>query len=298
MPLLQRELYAAYIGEWYIEPTSISLDKSYISLATVWQTEQLTATVLPADARQTVNWTSSNTSIATVDSTWLVTCVTPWDATITATTVNGLTATCTVKEYTITTYSIDLANSSITNINNAGWTIYNNNMSFNGRWAYWSWRRNDVSRNISNLSSYKKAVITSYIKAVTWWWYWDIYFGNFKNSTTEPNKSFFQGKMYTYNGSWYQWVVISRNDSQYAITVVPTPSWYYTWVTELDLTTWLIKLTISWDASWSVQYTMSSNDLALIKSTHHYLWAWFEAASSWNWTNGHNLMTVRIDLYS
>ena len=93
------ELLWAYIGEFYIEPTSISLDKSSISLTTVWQTEQLTATILPADARQTVTWTSSNTSIATVDNTWLVTCVTPWDATITATTVNGLTATCSVQNW-------------------------------------------------------------------------------------------------------------------------------------------------------------------------------------------------------
>ena len=98
MVLVQKELYAAYIGEWYISPTSISLDKSSISLTTVWQTEQLTATVLPADARQTVTWTSSNTSIATVDSTWLVTCVTPWTCTITVTTINWLTATCAVQE--------------------------------------------------------------------------------------------------------------------------------------------------------------------------------------------------------
>ena len=98
MVLVQKELQAAYIWEWYIAPTSISLDKSSISLTTVWQTEQLTATVLPDDARQTVTWTSSNTSIATVDSTWLVTCVTPWTCTITATTVNWLTATCAVQE--------------------------------------------------------------------------------------------------------------------------------------------------------------------------------------------------------
>lgn len=99
MVLVQKELYAAYIGEWYLVPTSISLDKNSISLTTVWQTEQLTATILPADARQTVTWTSSNTSVATVDSTWLVTCVTPWTCTITVTTVNWLTATCSVKQW-------------------------------------------------------------------------------------------------------------------------------------------------------------------------------------------------------
>lgn len=129
MVLVQKELYAAYIGEWYVVPTSISLDKSSISLTTVWQTEQLTATILPADARQTVTWTSSNTSIATVDSTWLVTCVTPWDATITATTVNWLTATCTVKETTI----LDFTTQNVLTFKNRqnGYTWYG--------WTSWSW---------------------------------------------------------------------------------------------------------------------------------------------------------------
>lgn len=89
------ELKNAYIGELY--PESIELDKSSISLATIWQTVQLTATVWPEDApNKSVTWSSDDTSIATVSTTWLVTCVTPWECTITATTVNGLTATCSV----------------------------------------------------------------------------------------------------------------------------------------------------------------------------------------------------------
>lgn len=64
----------AYIGEW-IDVTSLTLDKNSISLTTVGQTEQITATTVPAGA--TVTWGSSDTSIATVDNTGLVTCVTP-----------------------------------------------------------------------------------------------------------------------------------------------------------------------------------------------------------------------------
>lgn len=77
-----------------IPATAITLDKTSISLTTAGQTEQITAILTPADSTSTVSWTSSNTSIATVSSTWLVTCVTPWNCTITATTDNGLTATC------------------------------------------------------------------------------------------------------------------------------------------------------------------------------------------------------------
>ena len=84
----------AYIG--IPNPTSIVLDKSSINLTTVWQTEQLTATIEPTVSDKTITWTTSDSTVATVSTTWLVTCVTPWECTITATTVNGLTATCSV----------------------------------------------------------------------------------------------------------------------------------------------------------------------------------------------------------
>ena len=87
-------LKAAYIG--IPSPTSIVLDKNSITLTTIWQTEQLMATIEPDVCDKSITWSSDDTTIATVDTSWLVTCVTPWDCTITATTVNWLTATCTV----------------------------------------------------------------------------------------------------------------------------------------------------------------------------------------------------------
>lgn len=85
-----------------IPATAISLNQSSITLTTVWQTSQLTATLTPADSTSTVTWSSSNTSIATVSQSWLVTCVTPWSATITAT-ANGHSATCNVQSILTTT---------------------------------------------------------------------------------------------------------------------------------------------------------------------------------------------------
>ncbi len=90
----ETELKNAYI--WIPFPTSIVLDKSSISLTTVGQTEQLTATIEPTVSDKTITWSSDDTTVATVSTTGLVTCVTPWECTITATTVNGLTATCSV----------------------------------------------------------------------------------------------------------------------------------------------------------------------------------------------------------
>ena len=88
----ETELKGAYI--WIPNPDSISLNKSSIILTTVWQTEQITATVLPTISDHSVTWSSDDTTVATVDQTWLVTCVSPWICTITATTINNLTATC------------------------------------------------------------------------------------------------------------------------------------------------------------------------------------------------------------
>ena len=77
--------------------TSIVLNKPEATLEAGSQ-EQLTATVLPSDAAQTVTWTSSDPSVASVDKSGLVTAVAVGNATITASTTDGtdLKATCEV----------------------------------------------------------------------------------------------------------------------------------------------------------------------------------------------------------
>ncbi|AGX43266.1 Ig-like domain-containing protein [Clostridium saccharobutylicum] len=72
--------------------SSISLDKLSMNL-NVGESQQLTATTTPASVG--VTWSSSDTSVATVDSTGKVTGVKEGQAIITATTADGLTATCT-----------------------------------------------------------------------------------------------------------------------------------------------------------------------------------------------------------
>lgn len=78
--------------------TAISLNKT-TAVLTLGNTLQLTATILPINAaNKTVNWTSSDSSIATVDNNGLVTAVATGTATITATTTDGsnLSASCEV----------------------------------------------------------------------------------------------------------------------------------------------------------------------------------------------------------
>jgi len=77
--------------------TGVTLDQSSLSVG-VTKTAQLTATVAPAGVtNQTVNWTSSDENVATVDSTGQITGIKEGSVTITATTAeNNFTKTCSV----------------------------------------------------------------------------------------------------------------------------------------------------------------------------------------------------------
>ena len=80
-----------------VHVTSVSVSPATISEnVSVGATKQLSATVLPADATdKTVTWKSSNTAVATVSSTGLVTCKGKGSCTITAT-ADGKEGTCNV----------------------------------------------------------------------------------------------------------------------------------------------------------------------------------------------------------
>ncbi len=77
--------------------TAISLNKTTEEI-TVGDSAILSATILPVDAdNKAVEWTSSNTNVATVDSAGKVTAISIGTATITATTIDGhKTASCVV----------------------------------------------------------------------------------------------------------------------------------------------------------------------------------------------------------
>ena len=79
-----------------VKVTGVKLNKSSKSL-TIGDTFTLTATVKPNNATdKSVTWSSSNTSVATVDENGVVTAVAEGTATITATASNGVEASCTV----------------------------------------------------------------------------------------------------------------------------------------------------------------------------------------------------------
>ncbi len=81
-----------------VSVTSIAINKQTTKLSQIGATEQLIATITPADAsNKSVTWVSSNPNIATVDNTGLVTALANGTTTITVKTVDGgYTANCTV----------------------------------------------------------------------------------------------------------------------------------------------------------------------------------------------------------
>jgi len=80
-----------------VEPTFVTVDPETATVDVAGQV-QLTATVFPAEATdKSVTWSTADENIATVDPNGVVTGVANGTVVITATTVNGKTATCSVK---------------------------------------------------------------------------------------------------------------------------------------------------------------------------------------------------------
>lgn len=91
------EIYSDVV-EYEVKSNGISLNKTTDSIP-IGQTDTLTATITPDNAtNKTVTWTSSDLTIATVDSNGVVTAIKEGTATITATTTDGsnLSASCVV----------------------------------------------------------------------------------------------------------------------------------------------------------------------------------------------------------
>lgn len=94
--------------DWYTDSCTLNVSLIHVTWVTLnessitvnaWEQEQLTATVNPSDASNpNITWSSSNTSVAVVDETGLVTYVWDGSCTITVTTEDWwYTATCSVE---------------------------------------------------------------------------------------------------------------------------------------------------------------------------------------------------------
>jgi len=91
-----REYSPYYSPSPTVYPSSVSLNKTSLTLGR-YAGETLVATILPSNTTErTLTWTTSNSSVAVVTSTGVVTGINAGSALITAKTSNGLVATCSV----------------------------------------------------------------------------------------------------------------------------------------------------------------------------------------------------------
>ena len=211
-----------------INVTGVSLNESEISLW-AWDTYQLEATITPSDAtNKNVTWRSTDASIATVDSNWLVTCVTPWECQIIVTTVDGnYTASCDV----------------------VSWYIINENtlsyFPFEEDFIDKKWNRtltvNDCvidnwSAKINSQSSYMQPSSTIWWSDITisvWYYYWAYSTWGWWNTLFARNwwtyhhylmpatsNSWTLGNVGFYNGAWYPSNTVLSLGNWYNIVIV------------------------------------------------------------------------------
>ena len=269
----ETELKNAYI--WIPDPISIVLNKSAINLTTIWQTEQLSATIRPTVSDKTITWSSDDTTVATVSTTWLVTCVTPWTCTITATTVNWLTATCSVRQWwspwvnTIVYYPLDI------DFTDNSWNGYN-----------LTWYNSAVIGTLNWLSCLNLTASNSYLSWLVSWLPqgWadriNMFWVNWTTIWWFPPYQYWQG-------SWYQWDVIYKNNSinwsQYWLDCssgvrAVAGNWYYIAVTIRDGSQ---QIYINGELKWTSSVTVATNGTTL------YLWhcVWDNTYLNWYLSN-------------
>lgn len=186
------------------------------------------------------------------------------------------------KKETVIVYSIDLANSSTSAMAAAWWSYRGTAPSFNSSWAYLnSASKIWIYKNI-DISSAKKIRVTS-----DWRFVPSADMSLWVQSSSQSNYYYgYKGKLV---GSYYS---VVYNDSSRGSVSGSYPTWNYTNVFEVDLTTWATTYTQNWN---SVSGTPSSSELSNIK-WWTYIWAWFEAYSSSVWTNWNIVKNIKIEI--
>ena len=248
-----------------VDVTWITLNETECNLW-AWDTLQLIATITPDNAtNKNVTWTSSNTSIATVDNNWLVTSISEWECTITATTVDWwYTATCSIlpipsvsqtftytwsdQDYTIpysTTYKVE-----------AWWA-----WSRSAKWWYWSW--------VIYLTKWTELKIMVWARWNNWNWakYW------FSWGANGWGNAAWWWMSWVFTWSW----TITNTDSARALVI-----WWWAWGSSA-WTWWAWWWETWWTWSWSYWSPWSWWTQTWRWSSWN-KWGWQFSWWGWSWT--------------
>ena len=287
-----------------IAVTWITLNQHSISIDTVWHTEQLTYTLTPAWAEDdNVIWSSSNINVATVSTTWLVRRVWTWTATITVTTVDWwFTDTCTCSCLDERSFFYDFRWWSLAGFQAAWWS----NIEY--VWSYsitWEWLQQTSGNNdqwevawvnIPSIASAKSIQIQSL------WYYVVNSWSNNKRtiitdlnnwSNANNNRLYWQMAMNTsspwsYNAYWIWWFGADK-----VREYINWAGWDTTQTLTINLQTWAVIYTNTWANTKTYTYTLSSSELAAVKT---WRWVGFQKERWYSSYNNEALRTVWVTI--
>lgn len=254
----------------------VILNSNSISLTSAWQTYQLTATANPSSIwSQGYRRKSSDTTIATVSNSWLVTCVTPGECTITCTAIaTGDVDTCsviTIEEYVLL--------SEWGSINKFSELAKSDNNTYTSLYDEWTRRRAQVWTTDKCTSMYKNFdknivkfdILFQYTENYSYSWvYFNLQPTVWSSDLWEAWRFEINNWQDTY--SWWSWIKFYRWTTWTSTTIS-------SWVTTADVrvvwerswTTW--TLTFTWWKNFTYTFD-ETNDCKRISFGWWRRWTW------------------------
>lgn len=278
--------------KYLIPISSIELDKSAIYFSQVWDTEQITATYLPANAFDSLTWSSSNTSVATVSQSWLATCVSLGNCVITCSAQRwNVSATCDVVKMTEVTMTntwlstwVNWGSCVLFTTTQAWYYRVSWSLQSGGAQQYWVSWWTLISWNESAHTFYGQTSIDCirYIPAwidVTLTW-WDV-----GNASNLRSAYWFSAQYYwdynpaekTYSYS-YDFSNKSISDMQDDWWTLKTASWVSSWDNWVKYSWW----NYLWNSPTWLSTAISNANVIIIKSTHTQRVNWTLWLTKWN----------------
>ena len=141
-----------------VNPTSVKVNRSTLTLG-VGESYGIIKTISPSNATQTCTWTSSNSSVASVNSSGKVTAKKAGTANITVKTSNGKTATCKVTVKPAPT-SVKISNTSLTLGKGETYIVSQSTNSGSYAWGF-SWSSSNTNVATVAKTTANKAKITA-----------------------------------------------------------------------------------------------------------------------------------------
>ena len=281
----------------------ISLNKNRLSLENAWDTYQLTVTANPSSIwDQWYIWSSSDTTVAIVSNTWLVTCITPGNCTITCTPVSWWYVDKCIVTPKISDFDFyyDFRWWSLAWFQAAWWTWIWTNWSYTID-SWWLWQTEGSNDRVTHAYitwlNFEWATFASIERL--WYWYsgswsnwkgmwtwtsynWDSWFNGpwvwwrINLNTSSPG---------TYSTNWINYYSPDGEVTNYANYAA---SWWETTERlEIDFINNTAKYILTWANSRTFQISLTATQKELLRLMTCAWWNW------WRWYSSYNSERIR-----